>query len=214
LENRDEIQHQRPELPEQVWKYPTSGHVRLPGVLAEPAHLAEETHPGGLESRRLGRARGRESGSTSLVRRPGPARGRQRRPGGSRRQRMSPNAPAGHAATLVDRDEELDQAAQLRQLIEDIALWIERCAVGGRLSHRARMADQLRSGEWLSMPARRTAPHDIDLHRAQRKQLLGQPLSSAEAAALQRQEQRHQAQRAAWERSMTRFAQAGGEQSW
>jgi hypothetical protein len=53
------------------------------------------------------------------------------------------------------------QQMAIISLTEDIATWLEECARGGRLSHRLRMADQLRSGAWRSMPRRRGAPADV-----------------------------------------------------
>jgi hypothetical protein len=53
------------------------------------------------------------------------------------------------------------QQMAIIDLTEDIATWLEECARGGRLSHRLRMADQLRSGAWRSMLRRRGAPGDV-----------------------------------------------------
>ena len=58
------------------------------------------------------------------------------------------------------------QQMAIIDLTEDIATWLETCARGGRLSHRLRMADQLRSGAWRSMRRRRGAPGDIARARA------------------------------------------------
>ena len=51
-------------------------------------------------------------------------------------------------------------------LVEDIAVWLETCARGGRLGQRMRMAEQLRTGAWRTMPRRRGAPADVARARA------------------------------------------------
>ena len=91
-----------------------------------------------------------------------------------------PPAPTAHQMAIIT-------------LIDDIATWLEESARGGRLGHRIQMADQLRSGAWKSMPRRRTAPRDVVLHRAELKQLQGQPLTEDEAAVLEQQRRRRQA---------------------
>jgi hypothetical protein len=58
------------------------------------------------------------------------------------------------------------QQMAIIDLIEDIATWLEESARGGRLSHRLRMADQLRTGAWRSMRRRRGAPADVARARA------------------------------------------------
>jgi hypothetical protein len=101
------------------------------------------------------------------------------------RRRMTTTDPGAPPAPTA-------QQLAIITLIEDIATWLEECARGGRLGHRIRMADQLRSGAWKSMPQRRTAPRDVLLHRAELKQLGRQPLTDDEAAALDEQQRRRQ----------------------